>query len=76
MDSTPVTRDLLTFSAAVKSIVHMLKARTTGNLIGFPTTLFLSTVLRALRELMYGGEIHHYQAYVLPLKTYCGLQRK
>jgi hypothetical protein len=51
-------------------------ARTTGYLLGFPATLFLSTVLRALRGLMSGVENGQYQAYVLRLKTYYGLQRR
>ncbi len=33
-----------------------LEARTTGYLLGFPATLFLSTVLQALRGLMSGVE--------------------
>jgi len=54
--------------------VKVVAARTAGYGLGFPATYFLSTVLRALHELMYGGGIHHYQAYVLRLKIYCGLQ--
>ncbi len=53
-----------------------MDAQTAGYGLGFSATLFLSTVLRALPELIYGGEIHHYQAYVLRLETYCGLGRK
>ncbi len=34
----------------------ILSARTAGYGLGFPTTFFLSTVLRALRDLMYRGE--------------------
>ncbi len=34
----------------------LLLAQTTGYLLGFPATLFLGTVLRALRDLMHGVE--------------------
>ena len=33
----------------------MVYTRTAGYGIGFPATLFLNTVLRALHDLMYGG---------------------
>ena len=54
-----------------------MPSQTTGYLLSYPAILFLSTVLWALRKLMYGGGgIHHYQAYVLRLKTYNGLRQR
>ncbi len=49
-------------------VAEKLQPRTAGYGLCFPAPLFLSTVLRALRQLMFRGEIHHYQAYVLRLK--------
>jgi hypothetical protein len=42
--------------------VKVVAAWTAGYGLGYPATYILSTVLRSLRELMYGGVIHHYQA--------------
>ena len=46
---------LVVFCQLTNERPAFMQARTTGYLLGFPATLFLSTVLRALRELMYGG---------------------
>jgi hypothetical protein len=47
--------ELVVFCALTNERPAFMQARTTGYLLGLPATLFLSTVLRALRELMYGG---------------------
>ncbi len=60
------------------SSVLFLPPRTAGYGLRFPAPLFLSTIqsYELYISLCAGGEIHHYQAYVLRLKTYYRLQRR
>ena len=56
--------------------VQEVAPRTAGYGLGFPATLFLSTVLRALHDLSVGGDFHPVPGYVLRLETYYGLRQR